>query len=148
MVTLMTSVDKLIRTLCRARQDALKAEQRRLQFRTVRQTVPLTELPKRVRTAFQQLGPLTRQAERLRKLVTDAGYESSLPRNGQVSRSYAVVSAERRAHEQLIEERLKRIEELKAEALVASLGKTPTQARDILQQLQRDLDSAVRGPAR
>lgn len=135
----MTTTERLIRNLCKGRGVETFADQKADTLR-VRDSVPWKELPVPVRRAIVEHRAAAKMQTRIEKLIKRCGfhaYSHLLHPGHALSRSMARV--EKNAIERRGEERREAIDRLQTRAIVDSLGKSPSDAKAVLDKLQRDL---------
>jgi hypothetical protein len=124
----MRSVERLIRQLANARMDTVRVE-----LRTALKNVPdshtLAEVPAPVRAAVLKLRKMRAEERVLTKVIEAAGYHTyHLDRD--LSRTNS--QNEKRTIESKSQNRIGKIEALRAEALIDTIGTTPEQAKQAL----------------
>jgi predicted nucleic acid-binding Zn-ribbon protein len=124
----MRSVERLIRQLTNARISVVHDEQRKA-LKQVRGEHALTEAPAPVRAAVLRLRKLAVEKRQLEKTVEAAGYRS-YHIEGNLTRSTA--DAEKRAIDGKAEARIRRIESLRSEALIDTIGTTAEESKAAL----------------
>jgi ATP-dependent protease HslVU (ClpYQ) ATPase subunit len=122
------SVERLIRQLANARISIVHDEQRAA-IKKVPAEHKLSEVPAPVRRAVNRLKKIAAEKAGLESVIERAGYrhyhlETKLYRND--------VDQKRRAIDTAAESRIQRIEALRAEALVDTIGVTPEQGKGAL----------------
>lgn len=125
----MRSTERLIRQLVNARVSAIHEEQR-AGLKAVRDEHGLDETPKPVQSAVRRLKALEKEERALKAVVEKAGYRSYSIRGKTLSRNNA--GAEKQAITNRCEARIAKIEGLRTEAVIDTIGTTPEQARAAL----------------
>ena len=137
----MTQAERLIRNVCEARRQQVLDEQRQA-IKGVPEYLPLRMAPVAVRRAVRAYHAAEQRKREAEKVVAAAGFESGYylghSRRGR-DLKLSNVDTRKREINAAQAKRLERIQQLKTNATIASLGKTAIEARAVLQALQADL---------
>lgn len=127
----MRSVERLIRQLTNARISVVRDEQRR-DLKGVKESIPLADAPVELRRAVKRLKAIDAEKAKLLALIRRnrfRDYMHDLER-GKLYRTDS--GQETAAINRRGDERVARIEALRAEALIDTIGTTPEQAKAAL----------------
>lgn len=133
----MTQVERLIRNLCEERRLGI-LEGEREAIRQVPDAVSWNLLPMWVRAAVREYRKLEKRQKGVQERVRRAGFQSH---SLYVGKPLALVNHPQRqtAVREKYNLRRAKIQKLRTDATIASLGKTAVEAQGILAQLQKDL---------
>ena len=147
----MTTVERLIRTICEGQRVKILQEQKddpRLQ--NTREDIPFRKLSPVVRNAFHTIVKLEPRIKRAKKTIERYGFsshthysEDEMSAGGtpyRVRRNSSVVDAEIKKRRDDYARRLRTLEILRSSVHVECLGKTPEEAKPLLKKLQQQVE--------
>lgn len=135
----MTTTERLIRNLCKARTVETFADQK-AETQAVRDDVPWSELPAALRRAVKQHESAAKLQTRIERQIAKAGFHAY---GHQIHVGHSLSRSKSREEKNAVERRgvarREDIDRLQTRAIVDTLGKLPTDAKASLVKLQADL---------